>query len=299
VTSTCSDGTRTIAEPLAGSAGVVTAFVAISWPKPLWDPDEAFRSEGLPPELEGLVLREQASGHRLSVRAFQRSAGSPSDGVELIGLRPRDGGTLHLRELPLDGIVARATSFCRGEETESPLRAPVTFVCTDGRHDRCCAKYGAGVYQAIRTEAERRGLTLDVVESSHLGGHRFAATCLFLPSGEMYGRLRPSDAPELLDAWAHDRVCVRRFRGRIGESEPVQAAEAYLRARYPDVGSLNLEESGAVDGVTRVRGRVRHGERSSDVVLECRIRRFEGPSSCSAPEPESRERWIVSALLPT
>ena len=294
----CSETTRASAEPLAGTAGVVSTWIALSRPKPLWNPDEAVRSEGLPPELEELVLGEKASGRALSLRVFQRGAGGDARRIEAIGLRPRDLRTVHLRDLPPDGIVSILALFCRGEDVGPPLPGPVAFVCTDGRHDRCCAEHGVAVYRTIREESERRGLGLDVVESSHLGGHRFAANCLFLPGGEMYGRLRFEDAPALLQAWSRGRVWVRRFRGRLGAPEPVQVAEAYLRARYPGARTVDLLGAETSGGSTIVRGHVHDAEGTRPVALECRVRSFEGPTACSDPTPKSRLRWAVTAELP-
>ncbi len=289
----CSRETLAIAEPLAGTAGVVSAFVSLSRPKPLWDPEEAVRSKGLPAELEDLVDREKADGRKLSVRVFQRSTRATGEVVELLGIRPSDGRTLHLRDVPPDDLVSSVAAFCRGEDPGPELETPVAFICTDGKHDRCCAEHGGVVHRAIFEEAGSRGLGLDVVESSHLGGHRFAATCLFLPRGEMYGRLRPLDVPALLDSWAADRVWVRRFRGRLGTPEPTQVAEAYLHARFPAARSIHVDGVVGSGGVARVRGRVEDGDGSIGVVVECRTRTFRGPSSCSDPEPESRERWTV------
>ncbi len=75
----CSQATREQGEPLAGTAGVVAALVGISWPKALWDPDEAARSEGLPEEIWSLISDEKRSGRKIAVRLFQRAPRPPTD----------------------------------------------------------------------------------------------------------------------------------------------------------------------------------------------------------------------------
>jgi hypothetical protein len=287
----CSEATREQGEPLAGSAGEVTALVAIAWPKPLWDPDDADRSEGLPAGLGALVADEQSRGRKVSVRVFQRQARPPTDRVELAGVVPSEARSIHVREVPVAELVERVGTFLDGASSP-PIDPPLALVCTDGRHDRCCAREGRGVYEAFREEVSRRGLALEVAESSHLGGHRFAATCLLLPSGEMYGRLRPPDVPAVVGAYESSSVWVPRFRGRLGSPEPVQVAEVHVRGLHPELVDLELElaHGPGQQALVRVRG----GE--IDLEVECRPRTFRAPTSCNEGVSESRERWVVAEV---
>lgn len=286
----CSELTREVGEPLAGTAGEVHALIALAWPKPLWDPEEAARSKGLPSDLGELLASRSRSGEKTALRLFQRAPGVPTDRLEIVGLVPRQGRTLHLRDLPLSELPARVEGFLEGRPGLPALDRPLALVCTDGRHDRCCARFGSAVFEAVRAEAKRRGLPLDVAESSHLGGHRFAANCLLLPRGELYGRLRPQDVPELLAAFERGAVCVRRFRGRLGASEPEQVAEAYVRARHPEAREVDLEIAERSEGIVRMRARAGAGE----TVVECRRRTFRGPTRCGESQDDARERWIVA-----
>jgi hypothetical protein len=287
----CSEATREQGEPLAGSAGEVGGFVAIAWPKPLWHADDADRSEGLPARLAELVADEKSRGRKVSVRVFQRRARPPTDRVELMGLVPSEARSLHVRDIPVTELVGRISSFLDGA-SGPPIDPPLALVCTDGRHDRCCAREGRGVYEAFREEVSRRGLALEVAESSHLGGHRFAATCLLLPSGEMYGRLRPPDVPAVVGAYDSSSVWVPRFRGRLGSSEPVQVAEAHVRGLHPKLVDLDVEVVDRSDERALVRTR---GE-EVDLEIECRPRTFRAPTSCTEGGSESRERWVVAAV---
>jgi hypothetical protein len=292
----CSEATSAQGEPLAGSVDPVSALVAISWPKPLWDPDEAVRSRGLPPDLEGLQASEKRAGRKLSVRLFQGAARPPTDVVEILALSPRTGLSLFDERVPTAELVSRIVAFLKGERAGSSLRVPTVLVCTDGQHDRCCATHGRAVYEAARDEVVRRGLDLRVVESSHLGGHRFAATSLFLPGGEMHGRLRPVDVPSLIEAWLGNRIWTPRFRGRLGTSEAAQVAEAHLRARYPHLEELEMTTTELSGQVATVRAHLRDESRSWGVELECRPRSFDAITRCGDPGRKTRQRWVVSAL---
>ena len=289
----CSEKARELGEPLAGSAGVASALIAISWPKPLWDPEEAVRSRGLPTGLREWVEREEHAGRKLSVRVFQRSPRTPTDRVEVLAIAPGEGRSLGLRAVPTEEIVSRLAAFSRGGGAGPSLGSATVLVCTDGRHDRCCAQHGRAVYDAFRAEAERLDLPLSVAESSHLGGHRFAATALLLPSGEMYGRLRPTDVPPILDSRRHGTVWAPRFRGRIGTAEPVQAAEVFLRAQHPRVERIELALVHSTDATAVVRARLLAPDTPREVEVRCRLRPFRAPRSCLEKRPAERRRWVV------
>jgi len=112
-------------------------------------------------------------------------------------------------------------------EQSTPATKPICLVCVHGRRDRCCGQHGSAFFRALQ------GRGLDVWQTSHLGGHRFAACALWLPEGLMYGRLRPEHA----DAWVSARANgalgdLTRFRGRCSYDRPTQAAEILLRSRF-------------------------------------------------------------------
>ncbi len=102
------------------------------------------------------------------------------------------------------------------------LEEPVYLVCAHSKHDACCALRGRPVAAAL---AELRpGL---VLECSHLGGDRFAANVLVLPSGLLYGRVLPFAAPEFVRAAEAGEVIPGLLRGRIGLLPVAQAAVAF------------------------------------------------------------------------
>ncbi|MBL8132508.1 MAG: hypothetical protein JNL42_11670 [Anaerolineae bacterium] len=97
-------------------------------------------------------------------------------------------------------------------------------VCTNGRRDISCAKYGAPVYEALNSIVGAAAW-----QTTHIGGHRFAATLMTLPDGVVYGYVDPQDAAELVRLAGEDRVWVDKMRGRSCYTEPAQAADIYLR----------------------------------------------------------------------
>ena len=86
--------------------------------------------------------------------------------------------------------------------------AMVHLVCTNGRHDPCCADHGRPVVRAL-DEAGRP----EVWESTHVGGDRFAANVVSLPHGVYYGRVEPDEAAGLLDELRDGLLALHRYRG--------------------------------------------------------------------------------------
>ena len=107
------------------------------------------------------------------------------------------------------------------------VHEPLTLVCTHGVRDQCCAREGTPVINALR----ELGLG-EVWATTHLGGHRFAATLVCLPSGAQFGRIKPHEVGRLVEGLRASEIFdMDRFRGRTNLSREAQVAEAHLRRR--------------------------------------------------------------------
>ena len=127
-----------------------------------------------------------------------------------------------LKELA-DGIVP---SFGVGWDE------PVFLVCTHGKRSVCCARLGTPLAQALANR--HRG---PVWETTHVGGHRFAANLVILPHGLYYGPVGVGPAAAAIDAYQRGAVVVDRYRGRAGQARADQEAEY---ARLAEAGVLPL-----------------------------------------------------------
>jgi hypothetical protein len=125
-----------------------------------------------------------------------------------------------LLDLDIPSIVAGPT-----REKSLVRTDPLFLICTNGRRDRCCARHGVAVYQAMSLQAGQ-----DVWQTSHLGGHRFAATAVVLPYGAMYGRISTADVAPLIKAVRAGRLYMPAYRGRSCHEPCVQAADYLLRS---------------------------------------------------------------------
>jgi hypothetical protein len=135
-----------------------------------------------------------------------------------------------LLEVPLDGSA--------GEVSDAPILA----VCTQGRHDECCAVRGRPV---AATLAER--FPDETWECSHIGGDRFAATMILFPHALTYGRMDDDDPVHVVEEYRAGRVAATGFRGRANLPRVVQAAQAAALdasgdRRIASHGLLRLQE---------------------------------------------------------
>ncbi len=104
--------------------------------------------------------------------------------------------------------------FANDGAEEDVLSALIVAVCTDGQSDPCCAKFGLPVFKSLLKFSE-----VIALQTSHLGGCRFAATALFLPSGHCYGRIEQNSVTAAVIAESAGRIDPSTFRGTIYGSE--------------------------------------------------------------------------------
>lgn len=104
-------------------------------------------------------------------------------------------------------------------------------VCTHGRHDACCGKFGYPIYEMLRREYAEPA-KLRVWRASHLGGHRFAPTLVDYPEGRYWGHLEPWAVERLVRQDGPFPEMARFYRGWSGlESRFEQIAEREILVR--------------------------------------------------------------------
>ena len=108
----------------------------------------------------------------------------------------------------------------------SPVGEPVFLVCGHAQRNACCARFGGPL--AVELAARYPG---QVFQTTHVGGHRFAANLVILPHGLYYGPVSVDLATTAISAYEHGTVSPARYRGRAGQPRPVQEAEHELLTR--------------------------------------------------------------------
>jgi (2Fe-2S) ferredoxin len=222
----CAAVCRRLAEPMIGTAPPAAAgwlLIGHSGPWP---------AHGLPPDLPGAVTRmvDRLTEHGVRTQLVRRPDRTGRQGetqAVLIAGGPPGARWLERRDLRDPRVLGDLDPAGFGSGTAPGFGEPVAaalLVCTHGRREVCCAKYGRPVARALAAHFAPL-----VWETTHVGGDRFAANLVVLPSGAYYGRLDPQDAVRAAQAALDGRVELDRFRGTAGLPEPVQAAECLLR----------------------------------------------------------------------
>lgn len=101
---------------------------------------------------------------------------------------------------------------------------PMLVICTNGARDQCCALLGLNLRKSLDmelSETERES----VWESTHIGGHRFAPTCLYLPGNLVLGRLTVAAAVGLV---RHGEIPLDNIRGRSHLTQCHQVIERHV-----------------------------------------------------------------------
>ena len=240
----CADLSRENDEPLAATASRIDNWFLVEY-RGLWARD-ALTGSGLSDQVKQHLLDQVRSvphGRLLFVRRPDRR-GRP----ELLAFTAasRPGRTTVTRTEFETYEDLRGLDLLAGTAVEHPL----FLVCTHGKHDPCCARFGRPLYEALRDE-----LAPDWVwQVSHIGGDRFAGNLVCLPEGLYYGRVDRETAGPVLDEHLARRILIPSYRGRSIYTFAVQAAERVVRERTGLVGidDLTLREVVRRKASTRV-----------------------------------------------
>jgi hypothetical protein len=240
----CATLSRTLGEPLYGTASRVRGWVLLEQPGP-WGRDAVTESR-LDPGLARALDRAAAAAHlRLLLirRPGRVGPGAPRPHTCFVAHTSRAGRWLERRHLddPAELLELDMAKVVAGERPGfgEEVTEPVYLVCTNGRHDRCCATYGRPL--ALALQASHGEL---VWESSHVGGDRFAGNLVCLPSGHYFGRVGPGEAERVVARHRQGTIDLDHYRGCCIDPPAVQAAEWFARSRAGLTGVGDLELAG-------------------------------------------------------
>jgi hypothetical protein len=230
----CADASLAAAEPLHASAPRAEHWLCVEV-RAAWAP-EPLETETLPGAVRD-ALRGQLDAFPRSKLCLLRRPERRGGPLAVFAARTAERSS-RLVATEVDALEELAdldlpSLFASGEEACGPL----VLVCAHGKRDPCCARFGPPVFDALRAAGARA----EVWQTSHLGGHRFAANVALLPHGLVFGRVRAEDAAGLARRLADDEIDLARYRGRCFYPLPVQAAEQALRERRGLVRPADLE----------------------------------------------------------
>ncbi|MDQ4149172.1 MAG: sucrase ferredoxin [Actinomycetota bacterium] len=223
----CSAIAQKLEEPLVGTAPTASGWLLLERPG-AWGP-RALEESGLIPEVAtAIAWRARTKGMRvLLVR--RRLGGYDSNGFSCFIARSERSGTW-MEELRIEDpaqLLELDWQVFQDPDPPGlgmPVASPVYLVCTHGRRDPCCGAYGRQVVHSLGYLGPR------LWESSHLGGHRFAANLACFPEALFYGRVSPATSNDIVNRHERNEVEPAHLRGRSVDHPLVQAADALIRA---------------------------------------------------------------------
>ena len=293
----CATLSRALTEPQFGTASRVRGWVLLEQPGP-WGREAVLESQ-LDRDLARALHRaaEAARVRLLLIRRSGRRRGGRSTITCFLAHTSRRDRWLERRRLddPAELLELDMAKVTAGERPGfgDPVGEPVYLVCTNGRHDRCCATYGRPL---ALTLAERHG---DLVwESSHVGGDRFAGNLVCLPSGHYFGRVGPAEADRVLGLHRKGSIDIDHYRGCCIDPPTVQAAEWFARRAGGLLGVDDLDLLGRERleaGVEAVRFRLA-GRGTVRVLLRAGRVDDPRPLTCHSARPESPLRFTLLEL---
>lgn len=181
--------------------------------------------DGTAPEKDSAIFLPEHKGdwHRASAKEKLEKLSKDSDLGHVIAsfknpliifYSPNERARDYIFVSDSSGIQCFSSSGLRIENDVKRLYA----VCTDGVKDACCAKFGIPVSKAFSKQCAGDKFSLSL-ETSHIGGCRFAATAICFPSGNSYGRIFSETVCEIKRSEENGLIVSKIFRGNIFVSE--------------------------------------------------------------------------------
>ena len=282
----CAETSRAHAESLHATASRVDTWILIEY-RGLWAHD-AVDGSTLNAALKAHLVAERLRMPRARILFVRQSDRRSKDGLVAYVARSTLGKR-ELRRLAFDRYddLLDVDLTTAGEAVDHPL----FLVCTHGKHDRCCAKFGRPLYDAVREQVEDGWAW----QCSHVGGDRFAGNLVVLADGVYYGRVEPAEAWPVVEAALERRVHLPLYRGRSCYGFAAQAAEIAVREA---TGLLGVDEV-VVRSIARAGERWRAEVEAARAAYEVEVDVEEGVPThltCSTTRLSRPKRYVAGNL---
>lgn len=188
--------------------------------------DEALKASQLADGLRHL-MQLKPRGRILFIRQRSRDTAQPK---QFFMCNPQAQALYGVALKSYDDLTQVTINDGMPKMTDQPMAEvtqPLYLVCTNGNRDCRCWDFGQPVYAALRD-----AVGTSVWETTHIGGHKYAATLYVYPQAICYGRLTVDDVQPLVSAQECGELLVEKYRGRSQVAQPIQAAEHYLLTTY-------------------------------------------------------------------
>lgn len=240
MSSYCSQLTQQSGTPLYGTASTFRVALLLEYAG-AWN-NKAVLNNNLPASIKHWIKTQQESVEDLRPIWIKRTTSGASKTLYVAATEAEEPQLYEINFERYEELLSLdVADILRSVSDLQPVDEKVVVVCTNGKHDLCCAKFGLPIFHALEAES---GLT--VWQSTHLGGHRYAATAFALPSGVSYGYLTSENVRLVAEAIRSEQIYLPCYRGRAGYPGVVNAADYFLRARIDQNALAALKLSSAV-----------------------------------------------------
>jgi len=203
-------------EPLEGTGDAPARVLMLAWPRGKWRVPR-WESADMSEALASCVRSAAQKG--VHVALVDRVG--ESDSLPQLMAQPEGVYADFARESELIGAIDNYVDGKVFAGDHDPRTA--ILVCTDSRRDACCARYGFSTYKALNAIADQA--KFHIVQATHLGGCRFAASLVVMPQRQRFGRMTAGQAPAFLEALSRGEIFLPAYKGSTDKPEPIQVAE--------------------------------------------------------------------------
>ena len=290
----CTDLCLERGEPLEGLGDAPQRILMLAWPRGKWRTPR-WESVDMSPALTATLHAAAKAGLHVAL----------VDKVEAEGSLP----TLHalpenvFADFPDEAeLIAAISNYVDGRLFAGTTDTrPTIICCTDSRRDACCARNGFSTYKALVAIADPS--RFNIVQATHIGGCRFAASLVVMPARQRYGRMTAGLAPAFLAALERGEIYLPAYKGRSGQPEATQVAELAAMRWAADHGHTIAEvplrgtlPEHVDEGMSIVLGADVAGQR---LAIHLRARSFMVQGNCETVAEgggEAKLRWCLDEV---
>ena len=212
----CTDLCRERGEPFEGLGHAPQRILMLAWPRGHWRTPR-WESVDMSPALAEAIHNAAHAGVHVALVDKVEAPGS----LPMLHALPE--GIFASFEDEAD-LIAAINGYADGQVFAGESDPRTTIICcTDSRRDACCARYGFSTYKALVAVADTA--RFNIVQATHIGGCRFAASLVVMPQRQRYGRMTAGLAPAFLAALERGEIFLPGYKGRADLPEPAQVAE--------------------------------------------------------------------------
>ena len=212
----CTDVCSARGEPLAGTGAAPSRILMLAWPRGKWR-HPRWQSVGMSAALTATLHQASQAGLHVALVDKVEASGS----LPTLHALPEN---IHADFFDESALITAISNYVAGILFAGHADSrPTILCCTDSRRDACCARHGFSTYKALVAVADPA--RFNIVQATHIGGCRFAASLVVMPQRQRYGRMSADQAAPFIAALEAGKIYLPAFKGRTDLPEPLQVAE--------------------------------------------------------------------------